>query len=313
MGDCAFLFPGQGAQTIGMAARLIEASPAARRIFERGGEILGFDIARICASGPAEILDSTRVSQPAIFLHSLAAVEAIAEKIHRRPRACAAAGLSLGEYSALVFAESIRFEDALRVVARRGQAMQEACEEVPGGMASIIGLPHDKVTEAVKEGTRAGVVGIANYNAPDQIVISGDAAALAAASAAATRLGARRVIPLRVAGAFHSPRMGSATRKLRPFLEGLEIREPRVPFVPNYTARVTRDPDEIRDGLLNQIESSVLWSPTVKRLIESGMRRAVEPGPGRVIAGLLRSIDRSVEVVSVGEPEGLAALPDGII
>jgi [acyl-carrier-protein] S-malonyltransferase len=291
----AFLFAGQGAQVVGMADGLLAASPRARALFDRGREALGIDIGRICREGPPEELNSTRVSQPAIFLHSISILEASGQSEFE---ASAAAGLSLGEYSALVFAGSLEFEEALEIVGARGRFMQEACDLEPGGMVSIIGLSADKVEQAVAGGRSAGPIGIANYNAPNQLVISGARAALEAASAAAKELGCRRAIPLRVAGAYHSPLMAPATARLRPLLERARIRAPRLPFYSNVSGDEVKDPEEIRDFLIRQVESPVRWEDILRRMAARGIERALEVGPGQVLAGLARSIDCGITVTS---------------
>jgi [acyl-carrier-protein] S-malonyltransferase len=300
----AFLFPGQGAQIVGMADRVLAESPRARRLFDRGREVLGFDIARICREGPEEELDSTRVSQPAIFLHSLALLDVLSEREGRGGEfgrdipAAAAAGLSLGEYSALVFVGSLEFEEALEIVGARGRFMQEACDRQPGGMVSILGLAAEKVEAAVAKARGLGPIGIANYNSPNQIVISGAREALDAASAAAKELGCRRAIPLRVAGAYHSPLMASATRQLEPLLRKARIRAPRLPFYANVPGDEIADPEAIQDFLIRQVESSVRWEGIVRNMVGRGIDRAVEVGPGRVLAGLAKSIAPQMEVTS---------------
>jgi [acyl-carrier-protein] S-malonyltransferase len=304
----AYLFPGQGAQTVGMTAWVAAAGPRPARVFARGREILGFDVEKICREGPEEELNSTRVSQPAIFLHSMALLEVLSERrgsggsFGRDLPAAAAAGLSLGEYSALVFAGCLEFEAAVEIVGARGRCMQEACDASPGGMVSVLGLPAAKVEEAVARARPLGPIGIANYNAPGQLVISGAQAALDAAAAAAKELGARRAIPLRVAGAYHSPLMASATAKLEPLLRKAEIRPPRVPFYSNAAGGEVRDPEAILDLLIRQVESPVRWEAIV-RAIAGGTDRAYEVGPGKVLAGLARNIDCGLTIVSAEDEE----------
>jgi len=305
----AYLFPGQGAQSVGMADRLLALSDRARRVFARGREVLGFEIERICREGPEEELNLTRVSQPAIFIHSMALLEAAHERSGAAGAfgegfpASAAAGLSLGEYSALVFAGSLDFETALSIVAVRGRYMQDACDRQPGGMVSILGLSEAKVLAAVGKGRALGPIGIANYNAPNQLVISGAKEALDAAAAAAKELGARRAIPLRVAGAYHSPLMASATEKLAPLIRRAAIRAPRLPFFPNVLGEEIRDPEAIRDCLIRQVESPVRWEMTLRAVAARGIDRALEVGPGRVLAGLARSTDCGIAVTSSAEDE----------
>ncbi|HVR74717.1 MAG TPA: ACP S-malonyltransferase, partial [Planctomycetota bacterium] len=315
----AFLFPGQGAQAPGMAVDLADAYPEARAVFERGREVLGRDILAIARGGPEEELSSTRTSQPAIFLHSMAALEVLgsalrasavfpgAQRFCQGVPALAAAGLSLGEYSALVFAGSLDFEDALGIVGLRAELMQDACDETAGAMASVIGLAAEKVAEVVDGARARGLrVSVANYNSPDQTVISGEAGAVDATVKLLDEAGARRAIRLKVAGAYHSELMASATRKLEPHLRKLKIRPPRLPFYSNVSGTEVSDPEEIRANLIRQVESSVRWHETVKGLVGRGLRRALEVGPGRVLAGLLRGVSRDVEVVAAGTCEGAA-------
>jgi [acyl-carrier-protein] S-malonyltransferase len=316
----AFLFPGQGAQHLGMAVDVVDAYPEARAVFAAGSEILGRDLLRVCREGPEEELNSTRVSQPAIFLHSLAMLEVLGKQAaspDNRPGArfgrdlpaVAAAGLSLGEYSALVFAGSIEFEDALRIVGARAEYMQEACDQTRGTMASVIGLAAEKVEEVVEKARADGLrAGIANYNSAEQTVVSGEAEAVDELLKRLEAAGARRAIRLKVAGAYHSSLMASATGKLEPFLARVAIREPRVPFYSNVAGRQVRDPEEIRQGLIRQVESPVRWSDIIRRLLEAGLPGAIEVGPGRVLQGLLRSARRDAACVSFGtvkDAEGL--------
>jgi [acyl-carrier-protein] S-malonyltransferase len=312
----SFLFPGQGAQAIGMAVDLAAARPEARAVFDAGREALGRDILGICREGPEDELSSTRTSQPAIFLHSMAALEVLGKetgtgRFSRGLPALAAAGLSLGEYSALVFAGSIEFEDAIRIVGLRGELMQEACDAEKGAMFSIVGLAASRVEEVVQKARADGLrIGIANYNSPDQTVISGEAGAAEETVKRLEAAGARRAIRLKVAGAYHSELMASATRKLEPALRKLAIREPRVPFHSNVTGAEERDPEAIRENLIRQVESSVRWEQILRALVNRGMTRALEVGPGRVLAGLMRSVSRDVEVLAAGTLEGLTKLKE---
>jgi [acyl-carrier-protein] S-malonyltransferase len=298
-----------------MAADLVSAFPEARAVFDAGREILGRDFAAICREGPEAELNSTRSSQPAIFLHSMAALEVLrtrlggTERFSRDVPAFAAAGLSLGEYSALVFAGALDFEDALRIVARRGELMQAACDAERGGMVSILGLDSEKVEEVVRQARADGLrVSVANYNSPEQTVISGEEAAVTGTGERLQRAGAKRTVPLPVAGAYHSELMASATRGLEPLLRGLTIRPPRLPFYANVVGGELKDPEEIREGLIRQVESPVRWRQAMAALVDRGLKEALEPGPGRVIRGLLRNISRDVKVTSVGTCEDFASL-----
>ena len=308
----AILFPGQGSQFVGMARDLFESETVAREMFDVASERMGRDLMALCAEGPQEVLNATDVCQPAIFVASLAAVKVIENSggaSHLEARATA--GLSLGEYSALVHSGAIRFEDALDVVIARGKAMQEACDRTAGTMASILGLDLQTVREAVSEASDAGIVAVANVNAATQIVISGEKAAVEVASEKAREKGARRVIPLEVAGAYHSPLMASATETLKPILADLQIAEPEIPFYANVSGARVSDPEEIRDGLIRQVESSVLWEPTLRLLIEDGVAEVLEPGPGKVVAGLVRQVDRSIPTRSVLAKDSIEELLEG--
>ncbi len=312
MPGTAVLFPGQGAQFVGMTADLVDRCPETAPMFERASALLGVDLWRVATIGPEDDLHTTVMSQPAIFVVSLAVCRAIeASGGADRLRAAGTAGLSLGEYSALVFSGAARFEDTLEVVVRRGEYMQEACDAVEGGMTSILGLDLETVREVVAAASDAGVIAISNVNAEHQIVVSGELPALARAAEIATARGARRTVPLKVAGAYHSPLMAPATTKLAPFLERLEIRTPTIPFYPNVWAESVSDPERIREGLRRQIESPVLFAPTLERLVADGIERVVEPGPGRVIAGLVKQVERRLPVDSVLGAESVAAFVAG--
>lgn len=310
----AFLFPGQGAQAPGMGESLFPHSPTTRALVEKASEALDLDLARTIAEGPSEILDSTRVSQPAIFLTSLAVLDVLGQKSGSdRPfglglEATATAGLSLGEYSALVFAGCLDPEEALSVVIRRGACMQEACDATPGAMTSLVGLPAEQIEALVKEASSAGVVTVANYNSPEQTVISGEKAAVDEASRLATEAGCKRAIELRVAGAYHSPLMSSATEKLRPVLESVTIQPPRCAFFANVSGERVEDVETIRRGLIEQVESSVRWVAIHRALVTSGVSVGIEAGPGKVITGLARKIDRDLRVSPLGDLEGIEKL-----
>lgn len=295
-----------------MARSFLESSPRSRELFELGSRRLDLDLIEAVLEGPEDLLGSTRVSQPAIFLHSMAVLDALGQRLGsdqrfaRELRVGATAGLSLGEYSALVCAGSLDFEEALEVVVARGRYMQEACDESRGTMVSLLGLESSKVEEAVSRAASKGIVGIANYNSPDQTVLSGEAVAVEEAARVARELGCRRAIPLRVAGAYHSPLMASATAKLRPALENLAIRPPRCAFYANVSGQRVGDPEEIRAGLIRQVERPVRWVDTIRAMVGDGLEVGLELGPGKVIAGLVRNVDRGVRVLSVGELPGLA-------
>jgi len=292
----AYLFSGQGAQTVGMGKDLAAAFPKARELFDRASAILGFDLAKVCFEGPAEELNRTDRCQPALLVHGIACLEVAARK--GLPPGDAAAGLSLGEYTAHVYAGSLTFEDGVKLLQKRGQYMQEACDKTPSGMVSILGLDRQKCEQACQG---MGDVGIANLNAPGQIVLSGENGALEKAVAKAKELGAKRAIPLKVAGAYHSVVMKSAQEKIKKDLDAVRISRPRIPVYANVSARPLTDPEEIRAALATQICSSVLWEDSIRAM---GAARYFEFGPGRVLAGLVRKIDETAETVSI---EGAAS------
>jgi len=291
----AFLFPGQGAQSVGMGAALAVEFPAARGLFDRAAEILGYDLLELCAYGPEAKLNSTEISQPALFVSSLAALEKLkaASPAGAIDECAATAGLSLGEYTALVFAGAMNFESGLRVVAERGRAMQEASDAAPSGMVSILGLERDRVESLCNEARDGEVLQVANLLCPGNIVVSGSAAACARVTAAAEAAGAMKVIPLPVAGAFHTPLMQPAVERLRAALAGVEMRPPRIPVISNVDAQPHDDPEEIRALLVRQVVSPVRWEDTLRLLLgDMQIEKCYEIGPGRVLAGLLKRIER---------------------
>jgi [acyl-carrier-protein] S-malonyltransferase len=310
MSKAAALFPGQGSQSVGMGRDVVETSSAARRVFERASAVLGVDLAAICFDGPAATLEATDVQQPAIFVTSVAIWAALAE---RTPGAVAfesMAGLSLGEYTALHLAGAIGFEDALRVVRTRGQLMQRAAESTPSGMVSVIGLDGDAVEELCAEAAQGAVLVPANFNCPGQVVVSGVTAACERLVPLAESRGGRAVA-LKVAGAFHSPLMQSAAEGLATALADVSIRPPAVPVVSNVTARPHDRPEAIRAALVQQLVKPVQWQAGVEYLIGLGFERFVEIGPGRVLTGLMRKINRKVAAVNVSSQAGISRGIDG--
>lgn len=296
----AFLFPGQGAQAVGMGRELVEELPAALALFDRAGEILGYDLRAVCLNGPADALEATKVSQPAIFVASLAALEGLKASDPDVVASCeGAAGLSLGEYTALVFAGALDFEAGLKVVQRRGEAMQAAAQATPGGMSSVLGLDESAIDELCRRIAPVGRLWKANLLGPGNIVVSGEAAALAAVEPIATELGASRVIPLAVAGAFHSPLMRPADEELAQALDRSAIGPPRIPVYANVDAQPHTEPDDLRRTLVAQVVEGVRWEDSIRRMMADGFDTFFEIGPGRVLTGLLRRIDRKVPCTSV--------------
>ena len=300
MPTSAFLFPGQGAQSVGMGGEVRGASAAGRELFDRAADILGYDLAAVCENGPAEKIDRTDISQPALYVCSLAAVAHLKAERPDAVAACdVAAGLSLGEYTALAFAEAISFEDGLRVVQQRGEAMQAAAEATDSGMVAALMLQPEQV-EAVRDAAReAGTIEIANYLCPGNTVLSGDRAAIAKAEQLIDEHGGRAV-PLSVAGAFHTDLMKPADEKLAAALDGVEIRPPRIPVLSNVDAAAHADPDDIRRTLVAQVLAPVRWEATIRAMQADGVTQFTEVGPGSVLKGLMKRIDRKASFESVG-------------
>ncbi|MCX7818193.1 MAG: ACP S-malonyltransferase [Kiritimatiellae bacterium] len=299
----AAVFPGQGAQCVGMGADLAARYPAAAARFEEASAVLGLDLRRLCAEGPVEELTRSDRAQPAIFVVSAICAEALAEEVSR-PNWAAAAGLSSGEWTALWLAGALSFEDTVRVLAARGRFMQEACETNPGGMVSVIGLPE----ETLQEIAAASGAEIANLNSPEQTVLSGRREAVEAAARLAAERGARRVVPLNVAGAFHSSLMAPAARRLAELLAGVPIRSPRFPVLSNVTGQPHGTPEEIRARMVEQVTSPVRWVDCVQTMRAMGVSRFIEAGPGRVLSGLIRRIDRDAEIHNICDSPTLDAV-----
>lgn len=301
----ALLLPGQGSQEVGMGRDLAEARPEAARVYRRAEEVLDVPLRRICWEGPAEELTRTENAQPAILTHSYAVWRLMPARL--REDAVVAAGHSLGEFTAYLVAGALDFEDAVRLVRRRGELMARSSGE--GTMAAVLGLDDDAVRRACGS-VAEGVVVPANFNAPGQVVISGEAEAVTRAGEAALEAGARRVVPLDVSGAFHSPLMEVAHGGLERALNEVRIRRPQFPVVANATAEPVTDPGEARELLLRQLTSPVRWTESVARMARFGPGRWYELGPGRVLRGLSRRIDRSLETVSMGSAEDLERLEE---
>lgn len=297
MSKIAFLFPGQGAQSVGMGTSLQDFPPA-QALFRQASDLLGYDLAEVCVRGPAERLNSTVVSQPALFVTSLAALEKLKHDAPEVVASCAgAAGLSLGEFTALTFAGAMDFPTGLRVVKARGEAMQAAADEHASGMLSLLGVDLELAEKICQEARAAGgVLQVANLLCPGNIVISGDRACCERARTLAEEAGATKVIPLAVAGAFHTSLMQSAVEKLRAALANAELQPPRVPVYANVNAAPHGDPAQIRDSLLAQVVSPVQWEASMRKLLAEGFDAFYEVGPGRVLRGLLKRVQRKAEM-----------------
>lgn len=296
MKHVAFVFPGQGSQYVGMGREFAENFQSAASVFETSRAVLQVDIPEICFNGPEEMLVRTEITQPAILTVSLAAFAVLSEMgIHPS----FVAGHSLGEYSALTAAGTFTLPDALKVVARRGKLMAEAVPEGKGSMAAVMGLESETVKEVCFSVSPSGDVAPANFNCPGQIVISGTKEAVEAAAAALKEKGAKRVLPLSVSGPFHSRLMDSVRGELEDFLDTISLVKPRYSFVPNTTASQMEDIEEIKRSLIEQVKSPVLWQQSVEYLIARGANIFVEVGPGRVLSGLIKKVDKSVHVLNV--------------
>ena len=290
----AFVFPGQGAQFSGMGKDLYEASELARSRFDEANDILGFDIANIMFQGTDEELKQTAVTQPAIFLHSVILAECLGDDF----RPDMVAGHSLGEFSALVAAGSLQFSDGLKLVSARANAMQKACELAPSTMAAVLGLENEVVEEICQ--STEGIVVAANYNCPGQLVISGEVPAVEAACEALSEAGARRALMLPVGGAFHSPLMEPARAELAAAIEEADIQAPSCPIYQNVSAKPTSAPTLIRQQLVAQLTSPVRWTQTMENMIADGASEVTEVGPGKVLQGLFKKVDRSFPTISAG-------------
>jgi [acyl-carrier-protein] S-malonyltransferase len=318
MSKTALLFAGQGAQAVGMGKDLAERFPSAKAWFDRANDALGYDLAAICFNGPEAELTKTENAQPGIFLVSWICFELLKERVGVQASACspadtlkrelqlkfdATAGLSLGEFTALTAAGAMSFEDGLRVVRQRGKFMQEACDATRGGMAAVIGLDEALTREVCAE---AGVV-LANLNCPGQLVISGEAEKITKACEFAKARGAKRAIPLPVAGAYHSPLMAGAQPKLQAELARIKISPPVVPVISNVTAQAHGAPTEISARLVEQITSSVLWEKSMRGLLAQGFTRFIELGPGTALSGFMKRIDKSAQMFNVADAASLEA------
>ena len=305
----AFLFPGQGAQIMGMGKDLYDAFPRARDVFQRANDQVDFDLTKLCFEGPDDRLSQTQFAQPAILATSLAFLEVVRNETRlQAARPLAAAGLSLGEYTALVFAGALRFEDAVKLVYRRGQAMAQAGEKRKGSMLAVMGLTEEQINEVVAKASAKGVIAAANFNSPEQVVLSGEPEALSEADRIAKEMGARLTVEIKVSGAFHSPLMKPAADELTAALADVEIARPQTPVVSNVTADYVAHPDQIRELLIRQLTYPVRWSQSMQKLLADGVNGFYEIGPGRVLGGFMKRIDRKASVTSINTLDAVKAL-----
>lgn len=306
----ALLFPGQGAQYVGMGKDLAQQFHVAAAAFARADEVLGFELSRICFEGPESELNRTDISQPAILVHSLAVFEVLGRTEKGKAlleSASVAAGLSLGEYTALAATGTMDWADAVRLVHARGKFMQQACDAKPSTMASIVGLDDAALEAAIAPARALGVVVLANFNAPGQVAISGDKPAVEEAMKLAKAAGAKLTVPLAVAGAFHSPLMEPAREKLAAQIEATTFRGPQIGVIANVDAAEHKDPARLKTNLVKQLTAPVLWAKSMQNLVDHGYDRFIEIGPGTVLAGLLKRVAKSATRISIGKAEEVAA------
>ncbi|MDD5347486.1 MAG: ACP S-malonyltransferase [Candidatus Omnitrophica bacterium] len=302
MEKVAFLFAGQGSQYVGMGKDFFDSFPESKIIFNQACDVLGFNISQICFNGPPEQLKPTNISQPAIVTMAIAALEAFRRRHGVTPEYCA--GLSLGEYSALIAAGAIKFRDGLVLIKKRGEIMEQEAQRLPGRMAAILELDLAKVSEICSQ-TGAE---IANLNCPGQVVVTGKALAVNDAANLCTRAGAKRVVHLEVSGGFHSSLMLHASERLKKVLDETPIRDPGIPVIGNFTARPQQTADEIRANLVKQIHSPVRWEESMRYMLAQGVTAFFEFGPGKVLKGLMRKIDPNAKVITVDKAEDLNSL-----
>ena len=305
MSKKAFIFPGQASQYVGMAKDLYDGSDKIHELFDKANDIMGFNLADICFNGPEEDLKQTKITQPAIFVHSVAVYQLLVDKGFKPD---VVAGHSLGEFSALVAAGSLSFEDGLQLVKIRGELMQTAGEHKPGTMAAIIGLEKEQVEEVCQRAADTGIVCPANFNSPGQVAISGDIPAVQHAMDIAKEMGAKRALELVVSGAFHSPLMEFAQSGLAEALNKADIHDAHIPVYSNVLASANQASEKTRELLLKQLTNPVRWTEIVENMIRDGVSLFVEAGPGKVLSGLNRRINREVQSIPVGDLEAVQNL-----
>ena len=309
MGKIAFLFSGQGAQYVGMGKELYDNFNVAKKIYEEADSTLGFEISKLSFEGNKAQLDETENTQPAILTASIAALKVLEEK---GIEADVTAGLSLGEYTSLVYSGVFEFKEAVKLVKKRGRFMQEAVPQGKGAMAAVIGLGSEKTRQVCTDASKFGIVEPTNFNCPGQIAIAGEVVAVEKAAEMARTAGARKVIMLQVSGPFHTSMLKPASDKLRLELENVKINDLKLPVITNVTADYINSKDEVKDLLTRQVMSSVLWEDTIRRMISDGVDTFVEIGPGKILSGFVKKIDRTLAIFNVEDVDSLNKCIAGI-